>query len=454
MSIAEKLTQIAENQQAVYDAGYADGQKAEYDRLVDETKIIEKTVTGSAIRVDDVSEIPHKCTVSVDEDASVTVCGKNIWDEQWENGGINTLSSQQGTTRYGSLNNSATAVANSIRSKNFIPVKAGVPLRIQVPQMAKVVSYDTDKQGYAISYITSNAFTPQQNGYIKFVIGGTVGTTTAITEYGNNICISINNGSKAVYEPYNGTTHALTAGQLIEVDSICPTMTLFTDNDATITFGYHKSYGAQKEYDRFWDGLQLNGDQTDYRFAFAGTCWTANLLKPKYNIKPVNAYSMFGYSGTNIDLAQHFDNLGIELDFTNCTNMYQLAYYSSITRFGKILFSSNIAELSAAFDNATALVTIDEFGTADGSEIPVSLSNTFRQCKALQNITIKGIIGVNVSFQHSPLLTTDSVQSIIDHLKDLTEETTQTLTFHATVGAALTDAQKAAITAKNWTLAY
>jgi endonuclease I len=48
----------------------------------------------------------------------------------------------------------------------------------------------------------------------------------------------------------------------------------------------------------------------------------------------------------------------------------------------------------------------------------------------------------------------DSVQSIVDALKDLTGATAQTLTFHADVGGKLTDAQKATITAKNWTLVY
>ena len=51
-------------------------------------------------------------------------------------------------------------------------------------------------------------------------------------------------------------------------------------------------------------------------------------------------------------------------------------------------------------------------------------------------------------------LSDETIQSIIDGLADLTEQTTQTITFYATVGAKLTDEQKATITAKNWTLAY
>ena len=55
---------------------------------------------------------------------------------------------------------------------------------------------------------------------------------------------------------------------------------------------------------------------------------------------------------------------------------------------------------------------------------------------------------------YSRNLTPETIQSIIDGMADLTGATAQTLTFHKDVGAKLTDAQKATITAKNWTLVY
>jgi len=59
-----------------------------------------------------------------------------------------------------------------------------------------------------------------------------------------------------------------------------------------------------------------------------------------------------------------------------------------------------------------------------------------------------------ISFKNSPVLSDASIQSIIDGLADLTGATAQTLTLHATVGAKLTESQKTAATAKNWTLVY
>jgi hypothetical protein len=96
--------------------------------------------------------------------------------------------------------------------------------------------------------------------------------------------------------------------------------------------------------------------------------------------------------------------------------------------------------------------TIDKLIVRDDGT--TKFSNTFTLCTFLKNITFEGVIGNSVSFSDSDKLTNASVDSIIDHLKDLTGATEQTLTFHKDVGANMTEEQKAAITAKNWTLVY
>lgn len=98
----------------------------------------------------------------------------------------------------------------------------------------------------------------------------------------------------------------------------------------------------------------------------------------------------------------------------------------------------------------SGIQTIDSFVVTEAT----IYDNTFAQASKLENITISGAIGKSISFANSAALTATSVQSIIGHLKDLTGGTAQTLTFHATVGAKLTDAQKSSIAAKNWTVAY
>lgn len=84
-----------------------------------------------------------------------------------------------------------------------------------------------------------------------------------------------------------------------------------------------------------------------------------------------------------------------------------------------------------------------------------STVNFFINCSGLENVRFKEkTLSVSLSLSHSEKLTAESIQSIIDGLADLTGGTAQTLTVHATVGAKITDEQKAAISAKNWTLTY
>jgi hypothetical protein len=81
--------------------------------------------------------------------------------------------------------------------------------------------------------------------------------------------------------------------------------------------------------------------------------------------------------------------------------------------------------------------------------------NSFSGTSSLETVRFtEESLKASISFSSSPNLTAESIQSIVDGLADLTGGTAQTLTLHATVGAKLTDAQKTAISAKNWTVTY
>ena len=119
--------------------------------------------------------------------------------------------------------------------------------------------------------------------------------------------------------------------------------------------------------------------------------------------------------------------------------------------FGGIIFDSTA---KYAFMDSTRLKYIR--GVIDLSNV-VSTANTnnmFRYDGMLEEVRFKPLsIKIDLKIPSS-VLSADSIQSIADGLADLTGQTAQTLTLHATVGAKLTDAQKATITAKNWTLVY
>lgn len=205
-------------------------------------------------------------------------------------------------------------------------------------------------------------------------------------------------------------------------------------------------YGKQAEYDAFWDSYQQNGNRTDYRYAFGGTGWNDETFKPKYPIAPV------GDAATeNTFYASEITNIpdGL-LDFSQVTYCYMTFRQSKLITAPALNLTNCTKGTNWLFGQCANL---KEIKTLTVSEV-VTFINIVMGCAALEKITFAGTIGQSLSLAWSPLLTNESVQSIIDHLKDLTGATAQTLTFHATVGGKLTQAQKDAISAKNWTLVY
>ena len=90
-------------------------------------------------------------------------------------------------------------------------------------------------------------------------------------------------------------------------------------------------------------------------------------------------------------------------------------------------------------------------GTIDFSQCS-GFTNTYSSCSELVNVEfLPNNIFYSISFAQSPLLSNESIQSIINGLA--TVETAQTLTLHADVKAKLTESQIAQITSKNWNLA-
>ena len=204
---------------------------------------------------------------------------------------------------------------------------------------------------------------------------------------------------------------------------------------------------SEAAHDTFWDVYQNNGDRVNYSYAFAGLGWNNDTFTPKYPIRVVgDASYMFSYcSLTEYDFVEK----GIDLDFSGATKLtYLFRDCKGIVRVGAIDVTG-CKDVNRPFFGS-GIKTIDSFIVSEAT----IYDNTFASATELENITVNGTIGKSISFKDSKALSNASIQSIIDHLKDLTGATAQTLTFHATVGANLTQAQKDAITAKNWQLVY
>lgn len=211
--------------------------------------------------------------------------------------------------------------------------------------------------------------------------------------------------------------------------------------------------GKKSEYDRFWDDYQQNGNRTIYANAF-GSCWTENNFRPKYPMRPTNAYMMFH---TNVAGAIYIDDFvafceenNVVLDFSQCTYaMYGLGRLR--TNHHGVLDFSKCKEMNYLFyshNNETfSISTIDEWIS---SEITTYHATTFQHATNLTNFKVSGVIATGaVDFSKCTKLTHDSLMSIINHLKD---GASNTLTLGATNLAKLTDSEKAIATTKGWTL--
>lgn len=255
------------------------------------------------------------------------------------------------------------------------------------------------------------------------------------------------------YEPYVGGEYTANADG-VDAKSVSPNMHVIANADISAT--YHRSYGMDLHYNRFWDEYQELGTRTNYDGAFCGKGWSNNTIRPKYDICPTQAMWFMRYSSFSGDLVKHLEEMGVSLDFKDCVyfnEAFANAFY--ITRVGVIDLRKCTAAYNTTdmFTNANALVTIDKVIADEGTVINYG---AFRRLSALENITFEGVIVSNdLRFSDSPLLTHSSLMSIINALQDKTGDTSGTswvVTIGATNKAKLTEAELKIATDKGWTI--
>ncbi len=142
--------------------------------------------------------------------------------------------------------------------------------------------------------------------------------------------------------------------------------------------------GEKSAYDAFWGTYTDEGTRDQYSFAFAGYCWTEDILKTNpYTIKPGGAVGMFQY-----------------------TEMKDLRFMSIDT--------SGVYNLRSAFANASKLRAIFNL---DCSNLIVTLNDTFSGSTVLEDVTFtEGSIKQNITIKDSPVLRKDSIISLINGL--------------------------------------
>lgn len=225
------------------------------------------------------------------------------------------------------------------------------------------------------------------------------------------------------------------------------------DKLTTIAENEQKVYDAGKkaEYDAFWDLVQENGNRTNYDFCFAGEAWSADNFKPKYPIQPTSCQNMFAYWGIYSGRKEVADFRGFPIDFSKSALVANCFYGNLFVVAVGEINTTSVNNISGFFGSCMNLHTVEKLVVKENGE--TTYYTAFRYCNKLENIVFEGVIGNDISFQDSPLLTHDSLMSIINHLKDFSgTTTTKTCTLGTTNLAKLTDAEKVIATQKGWTL--
>lgn len=179
--------------------------------------------------------------------------------------------------------------------------------------------------------------------------------------------------------------------------------------------------GKQSEYDRFWDAIQQNGARTQYTGTF---CFmTSEIFKPKYDIRPTNAFYMFDHFVDEIDMVEHLAGLGVTLDTSACTNFQNWLLWSHIRRVGTIDLASSTY---VNFYYAYLLETIDR--------LVVSNKHTgfnFQGCGSLKNVNVDGEIAASINLGESKKLTQTTIVSFFTALSTATSGLSITLSLAA-----------------------
>ena len=219
---------------------------------------------------------------------------------------------------------------------------------------------------------------------------------------------------------------------------------------------------SKTDLDRFFKGGQFETipDGLDFSHVtnMSQTFMSCTKLKRLPHINSTNcAYFAYAFSGI-ANVHNPLDEVVIDMRSATDTEqvlgsakVYKwklIGDLRGVTNAANMTVWSAVAEIHAYEDETMAV------------EIPLDLSSNTKTSVFAYNNSLRyvrvapGSIKVSQNVGAANLLEDGTIQSIIDGLADFTGATAQTLTLHADVGAKLTQAQKDAVSAKNWTLVY
>ncbi len=227
--------------------------------------------------------------------------------------------------------------------------------------------------------------------------------------------------------------------------------------------------GKKLENEKFWQDFttQLNtrGEKVErntYSYAFA--YWLPDAFTLSKTIKPQNAARMFmsfNEYGEPFDLASRLKELGIELDFSTCTDIQYAFANARISNVPLLNLTATGLKAITALLNNSVVETVEKIILKnDGSQ--TFATNTFNT-STLKNIKFGGVIGTDIWFTWCYELSKESIANIIETLS--TTASGKNITFSlqavnkafetsegANDGSSSTEWQTLADSKQNWTI--
>lgn len=243
--------------------------------------------------------------------------------------------------------------------------------------------------------------------------------------------------------------------------SIAEKLTTIAENEQKV-YQAGEQAGRNVENEQFWSVFQDNGNRTDYSNAFKGQWFSPTNFKPVFDIKPTRADSMFHNFGIDsadapMDFSEYAEKHNIVFDFSQCTNFHTAFASGKIKRLPTI----DISKLTDSYYANYAFYggyTSPKLTTIDGlvcSEKTTFNSTMFGYMNTLTKVIFKGVIAKNGLSLNPTSLDHDSLMSMINCLKDYSEDTSGTVwkvTLGSTLLAKLTDEEKQIAYDKGWKL--
>lgn len=374
MSIADKLTTIAENEQKVYEAGYNKGKSEGGGSLLSDNLVIPP---GESL-------VPPygECLYTINADGTVTIDAQNrdfIWMHSYD--------------MYDEVTGFPTVFS-------FLPIKNGNK------KYKLTVIVDEDVEGTVIVRYSNSSY--GQVDVCTFDIKDRSGAATFTTpeeeaylwlEYIYLPCL-----------PDKTVTYTFDLREVL-------------DEEAIYEDGFEA--GKKAEYDTFWDSVQNNGERTNYDRWF-GYPFNDVTFKPKYDMNVTSANYMFNYCSVT-NLKAILESQGVKLDFSKCSGLTYTFQHSQITHLGEI-DTRSCANLQYTFNNTKSLKWVDKLILKNDGSQTFSSSLSFAQSENLEHIIFEGVVGVNgLNMQKSTKLDKESLTSIINALSSTATGLTVTL---------------------------